>query len=76
MVSLALGVILWGVVRITRLGLGVLYFWDSDIFAIVTLGVLEMKVRSLFVCLFYTYRLRVLDYCVPFSSHPSVGLDF
>lgn len=51
-VSLALGVILWGVVGITRLDclLGVLYSWDSDIFAIGTLGVLETKARFLFVC--------------------------
>lgn len=73
MVSLTLGVILWGVVRTTRLGLGVLYSWDSDIFAIVTLGVLEIKVRILF-CLFYTWRLRVLDYCVPFPHTPQWAL--
>lgn len=74
MVSLALGVILWGVVRITRLGLGVLYFWDSDIFAIVTLGVLEMKVRSLFVCLFVLHiQVKGSGLLCAFSPTPLSG---
>ena len=71
MVSLALGVILWGVIRITRLDhlLSILYSWDSDIFAIDTLGMLEPKARCLFVYLFVLHaEAEVLDYCA-FSPH-------